>query len=47
MRDFVKICLAKDPKERPTVDDLLTHPFITKMDYQRNKLDFMDLLRKY
>ncbi len=33
MRDFVKICLTKDPKERPSVDDLMKHPFITKMDY--------------
>jgi serine/threonine protein kinase len=23
MRDFLKICLTKDPKERPSVNDLL------------------------
>ena len=33
MRDFVKICLTKDPRERPTVEELLKHPFMTKMEY--------------
>ena len=32
MRDFVKICLTKDPKDRPTVVELLKHPFITSFD---------------
>ena len=28
LRDFLKVCLTKDPHERPNVDQLLLHPFI-------------------
>jgi serine/threonine-protein kinase 24/25/MST4 len=28
MREFVKICLTKDPKERPSAEGLLQHPFM-------------------
>jgi serine/threonine protein kinase len=28
MRDFVKVCLTKDPKERPSAGELMTHPFM-------------------
>jgi serine/threonine protein kinase len=30
MRDFLQICLLKDPVLRPNTDELLKHPFITK-----------------
>ena len=33
LRDFLKLCLTKDPYERPSVDDLLKHPFIKNMNY--------------
>ncbi|QDZ18366.1 protein kinase [Chloropicon primus] len=29
-RDFVSLCLKRDPRRRPTVQDLLDHKFITK-----------------
>nr|BCL66198.1 serine/threonine-protein kinase [Volvox reticuliferus]BCL66266.1 serine/threonine-protein kinase [Volvox reticuliferus] len=29
-RDFVRLCLAKEPHRRPTAEVLLGHPFITK-----------------
>lgn len=35
-RDFILQCLAKRPDERPTVRDLLLHPFVTKhLNWQR------------
>jgi serine/threonine protein kinase len=47
MRDFLKICLTKDPKERPSVDELLTHPFIANMNEMKAKESYIKLLKKY
>ncbi len=47
MRDFVKICLTKDHHERPSVDDLLKHPFMAKMDYNKSKATYIAMLKRY
>lgn len=28
LNDFIARCLVKDPKDRPTAEDLLSHPFV-------------------
>ena len=35
MREFVKICLTKDPKERPSAEELLEHPFMKDANARR------------
>ena len=35
MREFVKICLTKDPKERPSAEELLEHPFMKDENARR------------
>jgi serine/threonine-protein kinase 24/25/MST4 len=35
MREFVKICLTKDPKERPSAEDLLNHEFLQNAENRR------------
>ncbi len=32
MRDFLRICLVKDPVLRPSSDELMSHPWITKIN---------------
>ena len=32
MREFVKICLTKEPKERPSAGDLLNHELLQDAD---------------
>ncbi|XP_058778646.1 mitogen-activated protein kinase kinase 3 [Vicia villosa] len=40
---FVDACLQKDPDERPTAEQLLLHPFITK--YETAKVDLAGFVR--
>jgi len=35
LKDFMNKCLAYDPDERPTADELLKHPFLTKADTKK------------
>ena len=37
LRDFITICIRTEPELRPTVKDLLDHPFIQKYASDRNK----------
>ena len=37
-KDFIKLILKDDPKERPTAKDLLNHPFLTKKDSDKVQL---------
>jgi serine/threonine protein kinase len=34
LRDFLKICWAKDPKQRPTAKDLLDHAWLARHRWQ-------------
>ena len=31
--DFIKQCLTKDPDQRPSVDELLRHPWLAQYDH--------------
>jgi len=31
--DFIKCCLIKDPDQRPSVHELLMHPWLNQIDY--------------
>ncbi|OQV15211.1 Serine/threonine-protein kinase 26 [Hypsibius exemplaris] len=43
-KEFVEICLNKDPENRPTAKDLLRHPFIKRA--KKNSY-LMDLIERY
>jgi serine/threonine-protein kinase 24/25/MST4 len=47
MRDFVKVCLTKDVKERPSADQLLKHPFLSSMDHKQCKQSYLEIMKKY
>lgn len=40
-KDFIHQCLTKDPTARPTVGDLLTHPFLLSACSQQEWLQFI------
>lgn len=40
-RDFVKLCLTKDPEKRPSAEFLLDHPFM------KNANDYKEEFRKF
>lgn len=42
--DFVKVCLTKNPKKRPSAERLLYHPFVTQSNLTRALM--RDLLEK-
>lgn len=43
--DFIKRCLVKDFERRPTVDELLRHPFMTKVADPTNNTQLRDKLK--
>jgi serine/threonine-protein kinase 24/25/MST4 len=48
MREFVKICLTKDPKERPSAEELLQHPFMRDSQARKQgKIELIHLIKQY
>lgn len=41
MRDFLKICLTKDFHKRPSVEELLQHPFMKDMNHAKSKEKYL------
>jgi len=46
INDFVTLCLQKDCRKRPSVDELLTHAFVNKTHYEKILLDVVHKAQK-
>uniref|UniRef100_A0A6B2KX27 Protein kinase domain-containing protein n=1 Tax=Arcella intermedia TaxID=1963864 RepID=A0A6B2KX27_9EUKA len=46
MNDFVSLCLQRDVKKRPTIDELLEHAFVTNAKTRSIMLDLIDRAKK-
>jgi len=46
-KEFVALCLNKEPADRPTIKDLLKHKFIVKAKKTAILVDYIEKFRKY
>ncbi|KAJ3363337.1 hypothetical protein GGF31_001002 [Allomyces arbusculus] len=46
LNEFIQYCLTRDPRQRPSADDLLQHPFLLKAEGLRGKELVADLVQK-
>nr|CAG4651988.1 EOG090X09LE [Triops cancriformis] len=46
-KEFVEVCLNKDPENRPTAKELLKHPFIRKAKKNSYVIDLIDRYKKW
>jgi serine/threonine protein kinase len=44
-KNFIKLCLTKDPAKRASVEQLMNHPFISCVD-EKYKEEMVKLLKK-
>ncbi len=44
-KNFIKMCLNKDPAKRASVEQLMSHPFIANVD-EKYKEEMIKLLKK-
>ncbi|KAI6191479.1 hypothetical protein M3Y97_00232600 [Aphelenchoides bicaudatus] len=46
-KDFVELCLNKDPRNRPTARDLLKHPFVRRVKKNNILMDIIERAAEY
>lgn len=44
VRTFIELCIERDPKKRPSAQELIKHPFLTYMDDLKNKQPVSDFV---
>ena len=46
-KEFIDLCLNKDPENRPTAKELASHPFIKKAKRNNHLMDLIDRYKKW